>query len=143
VAVKFWQHVERRGVSALAPDFLMELHGRGFPRSSRLTQSVQFERVFAEPKRVSNKGFTLLARKNDIGFARLGLAISKKCAARAVQRNRIKRQARETFRMKSGDLADLDIIVLCRPPAATMSRTELSSALDQLWNRLIQQCRDF
>jgi ribonuclease P protein component len=120
----------------------MDLIGRGFPRSSRLTQAVQFERVFAEPQRVSNRAFTLLARKNDTGYARLGLAIAKKCAAMAVQRNRIKRQARETFRMKSGDLADLDIIVLCRPPAATMSRTELSSALDQLWNRLIQQCRD-
>jgi ribonuclease P protein component len=120
----------------------MEFKGKGFPRSSRLTQSLEFERVFAEPQRVSNKAFTLLARNNEIGYARLGMAISKKCAARAVQRNRIKRQARETFRMKRGDLADLDIIVLCRPAAATMSRTALKSALEQLWNRLIQQCRD-
>lgn len=120
----------------------MDFNGKSFPRSSRLTQAVEFERVFAEPRRVSNQAFTVLARDNEVGYARLGLAISKKCAARAVQRNRIKRQARETFRMRSGDLADLDIIVLCRPAAATMSRTELRSALEQLWNRLIQQCRD-
>jgi len=55
--------------------------------------------VFGNAKRFGNKSLTVLARQNDLGHPRLGLAISKKSAKRAVDRNRIKRVFRESFRL--------------------------------------------
>jgi len=44
--------------------------------------------------------------------ARLGLAVAKKCAKRAVDRNRLKRLARESFRQHKQSLAGFDIVLL-------------------------------
>jgi ribonuclease P protein component len=120
--------------------FLMESNGRSFPRTARLTTSDQYQRVFAESTRVSNKAITLLACANEEGFPRLGLAISKKCARRAVQRNRIKRLVRESFRMRQKELPAIDIVVLCRPVSVLLSNQELAEGIEQLWHRLKKQC---
>ena len=50
----------------------------------------------------------------DDGPPRLGILISRKHAARATVRNRIKRCIREAFRMEQAALGALDILV--RPP---------------------------
>lgn len=63
---------------------------------------------------------------------RLGLAISKKHARRAVDRNRIKRIAREAFRVRRRSLAAVDIVVLSRAGIAAADSRELRLELDQL-----------
>lgn len=63
---------------------------------------------------------------------RLGLAISKKHARLAVQRNRIKRQVREVFRTNYDALAAGDYVILNRPAAATASRQALSESVAAL-----------
>jgi ribonuclease P protein component len=118
----------------------MESNGWSFPRTARLTTSDHFQRVFAKPTRVSNQAFTLLACANHEGTPRLGLAISKKCARKAVERNRIKRLVRESFRMYQKELPAIDIVVLCRPEANQLSNKELSSGLNKLWHRLQKKC---
>jgi ribonuclease P protein component len=118
----------------------MESNGWSFPRTARLTTSDHYQRVFAESTRVSNRAFTLLARANTEGVPRLGLAISKKCARKAVQRNRIKRLVRETFRMQQKELPAIDIVVLCRPEAVQQDSKELAQGLEKLWHRLQKQC---
>jgi ribonuclease P protein component len=68
--------------------------------------------------------------------ARLGLAISKKHARRSVDRNRIKRIAREAFRARRQSLPPVDIIVLSRAGIAGAERAELRAELDRLLENL-------
>lgn len=79
-------------------------------------------------------GFLLLARENDQLTARLGLAISKKQVARAVNRNRIKRLFRESFRLTS--LENIDVIALARTNLGSMSNREISAKLEKAWQKL-------
>jgi len=134
--------VAPRGVPAWLHNFLMESNGWSFPRTARLTTSDHYQRVFAEPTRVSDSAFTLLACANKEGRPRLGLAISKKCARKAVQRNRIKRQVRETFRMQQKELPAIDIVVLCRPEAVHLNTKDLALRLNKLWHRLQKKCEN-
>jgi len=53
--------------------------------------------------------FTVLYKDNGEQEARLGLAISKKLCKLAVGRNRLKRVARESFRLHRAELSGLDI----------------------------------
>jgi ribonuclease P protein component len=99
----------------------------GFPPHKRLRASREFGRVFAQPARASDRFFTVLARANDAGVARLGLAISRKVAKRAVDRNRLKRIARETFRKQS--LPALDFVILARVDAAAAPSGVLAKSL--------------
>ncbi|MBS1225128.1 MAG: ribonuclease protein component, partial [Proteobacteria bacterium] len=72
--------------------------GARFPRRVRLAGQHAFAGVFARPVKSSDSNFIVLARANDLTYARLGLAISRKVAKSAVARNRLKRIVRESFR---------------------------------------------
>ncbi|MFO8152164.1 ribonuclease P protein component [Thioalkalivibrio sp.] len=109
-----------------------------FPRSERLLTGRQYQRVFSRARRVPGARFMLLYRPQDppTGPARLGLAISRKHARRAVERNRLKRIAREAFRARRQVLPPVDIIVLSRAGAAGAGRAELRAELDRLLEKL-------
>lgn len=113
---------------------------RTLPPRHRLRKPAEFRRVFADPCRVSGSGFTLLARPNGLGHARLGLAIAKRHVRTAVGRNRVKRQVRETFRLQQQRLAGLDVVVLARAGLASGDRAALRSALERQWRRLAERC---
>ncbi len=64
------------------------------------------------------------------------MAISKKIARRAVDRNRIKRQVRERFRCQDQQMNDVDIVVLGRQGIAARSQQQLASDISDLFKRL-------
>lgn len=128
--------------SNCVPDLLSGAERQRFPRLTRLNDSPQFRRVFDRAVRSSDRAFTVLARQNSCGYARIGLAISRKCAARAVARNRIKRLVRESFRSTRRELPALDIVVMCRSVVSTMTNREVTAALKTHWRRLNEQCKN-
>ena len=77
--------------------------------------------------------FLVLASVNGEQPARLGLALAKKCAVRAVDRNRIKRIVRESFRHHRLELNGIDYVVLCRRKAVMASNQALFGSLAQHW----------
>jgi ribonuclease P protein component len=108
-----------------------------FPPESRLLSPASFRRVFEKAGKSSDNRFTVLYRTNDRGRARLGLAVSKKNAKRAVDRNRIKRVIRESFRTNQAKLDSLDIVVLSRKGTPGFSNRELFDSLLRHWNNLV------
>lgn len=82
----------------------------------------------------------MLARRNDRReTARLGLAIAKKHVRLAVDRNRVKRLIRESFRRQRNSLKGLDIVVLARPGIEKVDNPTLFASLQQHWQRLRKQ----
>ena len=110
-----------------------------FPRLARLTKAGDFRSVFALATKSSDPCFTVLARCNSRQPARLGLAISKRNARRAVDRNRLKRVIRESFRHCRYGLHGFDFVVLSRRGALTSSNDELTSSLSKHWERIRDQ----
>jgi ribonuclease P protein component len=85
-----------------------------FTREQRLLKGLEFNYVFAAPRRSSDSYFSVLARGNACARARLGLAIGKKRIRLSVGRNRVKRLIRESFRQHAKMLGAVDVIVLSR-----------------------------
>lgn len=111
-----------------------------FGKSLRLLNSGDFQRVFDSPCfRISHQNLLLLACHNGYGFPRLGLVVAKKHLRLAVDRNRIKRLCRESFRKRQTDLADLDLIVLSRHGLDKFENTDVFSLLDQQCQRLLKK----
>jgi len=106
----------------------------GFPQDLKLLTAENYQFVFSKAERFGNYSFTVLARVNDQGHARLGLAISKKCAKRAVDRNRIKRLFRESFRINQHKLPSVDIIAMCKPSAIKLTNQEMHSQIEKQWH---------
>lgn len=118
----------------------MAVGGQRFGREVRLTTPAAYRRVFQKSRRSADAVWTLLARQNRVGHARLGLAISRRNVRTAVARHRIKRMARESFRLRRAELPAFDFVVLCRPRAAELNKRQLSDTLNQHWQRFIRQC---
>lgn len=83
-----------------------------FSFSRRLHRREEFERVL-QNKGLIDKWLVLHAEVNMAGSERLGMIISKRLVAKAVDRNRIKRVIREVFRQSTTGNVDplLDIVV--------------------------------
>jgi len=77
----------------------------------------------------------VLYRSNDRDDARLGLAISRKNSRLAVERNRLKRIIRESFRTHRAALRGLDIVVMNRQGAETQANGRLFQSLAAHWDR--------
>lgn len=111
-----------------------------FDRTNRLLKPAEFKHVFAKPLKISSTHFSLLARKNGLNHARLGLAIAKRQIRRSVDRNRIKRLLRESFRLNQDNLAGLDIIALVRTSAVSETNANFLNQVEHQFDRLIQKC---
>jgi ribonuclease P protein component len=107
----------------------------GFPPEDRLHSPAEFGRVFAEAARSSDRFFTVLARASGRPAARLGLTVSRRAARRAVDRNKLKRIARESFRQRP-DLPAWDFVVLARAGADRAERPALRASLDRHFEQL-------
>ena len=107
-----------------------------FPKSDRLLKPADYGKVFDDVQlKVPHRNFLILATPNSLGHARIGLIFAKKNLKLAVQRNRIKRRIRETFRLNQ-HLPALDIIVLGRQGLAQLDNGQVNLAIQDLWQRL-------
>jgi len=105
-----------------------------FSRNSKLLTADHYKNVFAKAQRFGNHSFTVLVRKNELDHPRLGMAISKKNAKRAVDRNRIKRIFRESFRINQHKLPSVDIIAMSKPSALKLDNLEMRKQIDRQWH---------
>jgi len=109
-----------------------------FGKAKRLLNAQDYSRVFDKPDaKAFHKNLLLLAKTNGSPGHRLGLVIAKKNVRLAVQRNRIKRVAREFIR-KGPDGISLDVIVLARRGLDQLDNAELASLFQQQWNKLVR-----
>lgn len=107
-----------------------------FTRKQRLLNSQDYKYVFEQAYKSSDSCLTVLARKNGLNFARLGLIISKKRIRHAVARNRLKRLIRESFRKNQQCLAGLDLVVLAKYRANKVDNRVLLQSLAKHWQFL-------
>ena len=109
-----------------------------FTRQHRLLSTSQFKPLFDHPQwRASGQHFLLLVCENDVTVARLGIVIGKRRVKRAVDRNLLRRQIRESFRHRGCDLAGLDIVVLVRADLDHPDKVLVAEELDKVWVKLL------
>ncbi len=116
-----------------------------FRPEQRLLQAAEFQKVFdAATYKIHQSGFMLLASAHPTS-ARLGFVVAKRKVRRAHERNRIKRLARESFRLNQAQLPALDIILMAKADALSLSNAELHDQLRKAWRALAKktQSSDF
>lgn len=109
------------------------------PKTRKLAAKAEFDRVFGKPDiRLKKHPFLVLASRSEYSQARLGMVVGKRNAKRAVDRNRIRRHIRETFRLHPG-LPAYDVVILARSGVDQCERADLNKILEALWQRLNKQ----
>lgn len=106
------------------------------PRARVLSGKAAFDRVFAARLKRGSRYFRVHYAHNDVGHARLGMAVSRRVDKRAVMRNQLRRQIRQSFRLICPTLPALDIVVNAKPEAAQAPRSAIWRDLIELWPQL-------
>ena len=106
------------------------------PRTARLLTAADFAAVFASSVRQQSAWFRVQALRRADDQARIGLAVSRKVSTRAVARNRLRRLARELFRLQQAQLAGWDVVVMAKPAAVGAAAPELRADLGRLYARI-------
>ena len=87
-------------------------------RPASLRGRILFERVSRKGKRFHSEYLQLRIYKNNLGFNRAGFIIPKKAVRLAVDRNRIRRLLKESFRTMPHEIEqgyDIVVFVRCAP----------------------------
>jgi ribonuclease P protein component len=114
----------------------------GLGRQRKLLNSAQFGAVFNNRRSIHGKFFSLHVVRNALDYPRLGLTVSRRVSKKAVQRNRIKRQIRESFRLHQAELPPIDFIVTAKAGSAEQVNGVLRSELDNLWCKARIKCEN-
>lgn len=118
-----------QGATGPAPD-------AGFDASRRLRRPGEFAAVLKSGAAHRSRHFVLKHRANDGGGARIGLVVARRLLKRAVDRNLVKRIAREAFRAARRRLTSADLVLRLAAAPAGIDRREIRSEIDGLLARL-------
>ena len=136
--VKLLRHAAPKVVFGCLPDTTVS--DARFRRQARLNNKADFRRVFEQPEKSADDCFSVLGRSNQLGFPRLGLAISRKSSKSAVVRNSIRRVIRESFRHHQQKLGGIDVVVIGRKNLKGRGNATLLDSLRKHWLRLVRRC---
>jgi len=92
-------------------------------------------RVLKKGSRVSDPQLSFAVHANETGHARLGLAIAKRAVPHAADRNAIKRQIREAFRLHE-NLPSMDIVALTRKTTVAQDVKLTRKSAEKLFERI-------
>ena len=109
-----------------------------FLPENRLKHPEDFKRIMLSAKKSVDSNFLVLAKENNLGYPRLGMAISRRQVKTAVARNDIKRIIRESFRRNKSLLSGYDMVVMTRRSSKTENHKKLLQSLDYHWHRIVK-----
>jgi ribonuclease P protein component len=104
-----------------------------------LHQPAEFREVKRRGRKFADAFFSLSVLANHETYPRLGLSIATRTFGSAVARNRIKRVARESFRLNQHSLPPVDVTVSAREAARSAKLSDLRASLNQHWKSITQR----
>ena len=111
----------------------------GFRPQERIRKRPEYLSIYQHGTRTYARHFTIVAQKNELGYGRIGITVSKK-VGNAVRRNRIKRLIREFFRLNKNHLiASRDIVVIGKKGMPSLSYQDVCKELAVLMSNRVNE----
>lgn len=108
---------------------------QSFPKNLRIIKSDQFKSTFKSGKRLHSENFIFYILANNLDFPRIGISVGKKISLKAVERNKIKRLIRETFRTNKSLFDKNDIVVVVKKNIKDKKLKEILSEIKLALNK--------
>ena len=113
----------------------------GYSRRHRFTEPGAFGPVLRGNRKVRGPLAVIHAAPSRTPGSRLGVALTRRLVPSSVQRNAVKRIAREIFRRHPAKRAGLDCVVMLRGKYAPVQARALSQELRELLDQLVPEAK--
>ena len=103
-----------------------------FPKRERLLNREDFVNLNRLGKKYHSKHFLVIAKENKTGRSRLGITVTRKIG-NAVKRNKVKRLAREFFRLNKHHFSrGCDIVIIGKKDSFLLNYTDIKEELGEI-----------
>ena len=109
---------------------------RGLRAGHKLSTAADFDRARKSRDRRADELFSIQWIENGRATARIGMAVSIRAVGAAVNRNRVRRLIRESFRLRRQELPPMDIFVVARNAVKSASNAQIFASLARLWQEI-------
>ena len=107
-----------------------------FTKADRILNRADFVQLSKPGTKLQNRHFIALYRPGRFDRSRLGITVSRR-VGKAVTRNRIKRFAREYFRLNRQEMTgNWDINLIVKKEATGLSSQEVLSSLQNIFRKI-------
>ena len=108
---------------------------------SKSKDILAFKKQGASDECITTAFFHILIKNNQLGYSRMNVLVPKKIISKATGRNSFKRIIKECIRRSfaSKPFYQLDILVIARKYAKTVSKKDLNEAINQAIMKLQKQ----
>jgi ribonuclease P protein component len=110
---------------------------QGYSRRHRFAERGSFGVVLRSPRKLRGKLATLHVAAR-VGESRLGIALTRRLVPNSVDRNRVKRLVRDTFRRHVVKHAGYDCVVSLRGPYQAAQANAIAQEMRSLFDQLAQ-----
>lgn len=110
-----------------------------FCAANRLLRKDRYDQVIRADQ-VDGKLYKIFYKRNESDTSRLGIIATKRNFPRSVDRNRLKRFVRETFRQHNIKVSGLDLVVMVKRPCLAVSGDTKTEALKSLFFLVENKC---
>jgi len=120
------------------------LAAAAFPKHYRLLKTDEYSSVFGFRKALKSQHFLLHYRPREVAEipgARLGLVVAKRFLRRSVDRNLVKRLARESFRLLRARLRGNDFVLRLATKPKPIDRQALALEIQRLLRKMTLPAR--
>ncbi len=107
-----------------------------FPSFFRLKNKQQLKKIFHDAERLSSNYFTMFFKANNLGHPRLAIIITKRSVRDAVDRNRLRRVIKESFRLHQHMISGYDVLIIASKGIDQLTNKGLTQCLEKQWQRL-------
>ena len=107
----------------------------GYSRRHRFAERGSFGPVLRSPRKIRGRYAVLHLMPGRAGVSRFGIAVAKRLVPLSVERNRVKRTAREAFRRHEIRVLGLDCVLSVREKLAGVEPAAFAADFAQLMDR--------
>lgn len=118
-------------------------------RQQRLKTPFDFQRVYKSKQWGGSQHYTFNVNATNINVIEnaakkvlrptvLGVTVSKKVSKKAVDRNRIKRQIKEYFRLRQHQINNTELVITAKPSCLSASDLQRDQSLTELWKKILK-----
>jgi len=109
-----------------------------YRKSQRVLKSREYLDIYRSSQRGGSACFIyhVLAKSPEV--SRLGVTVSKKVSKNATDRNRIKRQVKEFYRLRQEQLRIGALVITAKPACFSANDKQRLESLEQVWQKVLK-----